>query len=544
MTSNVLAAYKNYFGFEARFVDESWTPKSVCAACFTKLTEFNKGKPRFFTFGKPVEWRSPVDHDTDCYFCLTKLQGGKYAKAVYPDVQSVTKTVPHCSQYPKPQPPIPTTTSFELVEASTSECSIVSNTGPKLMKQSRLNDICRDLNLSKDQSQLLASRLQEDKFLDPSTRVTYYRTRSKPFEQYFSTAEDFCYCNDVNALFTAFGENHNPGEWRLFIDGNKYSVKAVLLHKGNKKPSIPVGHSTNVKETYQTMKKLFALIDYNSYKWKICCDLKVVALVTGLQGGYTKYSCFLCLWDSRADELHFTQREWPRRETSHLKKHNIVEVPLVSKEDVIIPPLHVKLGLMKNFVKALAKDPDNKGLKYLRTKFPKLSTDKIKAGIFDGPQIRTLLKDPELLKQFNNSEKDAWNAFAAVIHGFLGNKREPNARELVDHMLHKFQLIGRFYLNILYTQNLTLNLFSLGARMSLKMHFLYSHFDAFPINLGAESDEQGERFHKDIAAMEKRYEGFWDQRMMGDYCWMQIREDNTQHKRKISREKSFFMPSM
>ncbi|KAJ8703707.1 hypothetical protein PYW08_016961 [Mythimna loreyi] len=33
-----------------------------------------------------------------------------------------------------------------------------------------------------------------------------------------------------------------------------------------------------------------------------------------------------------------------------------------------------------------------------------------------------------------------------------------------------------------------------GCKMSLKVHFLHSHIDYFPENLGAYSEEQGERF--------------------------------------------------
>jgi len=36
---------------------------------------------------------------------------------------------------------------------------------------------------------------------------------------------------------------------------------------------------------------------------------------------------------------------------------------------------------------------------------------------------------------------------------------------------------------------------------------LESHLDFFPENLGKVSDEHGERFHQDILAMEKRYQG-------------------------------------
>jgi len=39
--------------------------------------------------------------------------------------------------------------------------------------------------------------------------------------------------------------------------------------------------------------------------------------------------------------------------------------------------------------------------------------------------------------------------------------------------------------------------------MSLKVHFLDSHLDFIPENLGAVSDEQADQFHQD---MEKRYQ--------------------------------------
>ena len=58
----------------------------------------------------------------------------------------------------------------------------------------------------------------------------------------------------------------------------------------------------------------------------------------------------------------------------------------------------------------------------------------------------------------------------------------------------------------------------LGCRMSVKMHFLDSHLDYFPENLGAYSEEQGERFHQDICVMECRYQGRWYVNMMADYC--------------------------
>ena len=46
-----------------------------------------------------------------------------------------------------------------------------------------------------------------------------------------------------------------------------------------------------------------------------------------------------------------------------------------------------------------------------------------------------------------------------------------------------------------------------------------SHLDWFPANLGAVSDEQGERFHQDTSLMEKRTQGKWNAVMLTEYCW-------------------------
>ena len=61
--------------------------------------------------------------------------------------------------------------------------------------------------------------------------------------------------------------------------------------------------------------------------------------------------------------------------------------------------------------------------------------------------------------------------------------------------------------------------------MPLKLHFLHSHIDFFPENLGAVSDGQGERFHQDIHTTENRCQGFWNESIMADHCWMLYRDN-------------------
>jgi hypothetical protein len=39
----------------------------------------------------------------------------------------------------------------------------------------------------------------------------------------------------------------------------------------------------------------------------------MIALLLGLQQGFTKYCCFIFEWDSRARSLHYSRKNWPAR---------------------------------------------------------------------------------------------------------------------------------------------------------------------------------------------------------------------------------------
>jgi hypothetical protein len=55
-------------------------------------------------------------------------------------------------------------------------------------------------------------------------------------------------------------------------------------------------------------------------------------------------------------------------------------------------PLHIKLGLIKLFTKAIHEEGE--GFDYLRKKLPRVSQAKIKGVIFVDPQVKQLLEDP------------------------------------------------------------------------------------------------------------------------------------------------------
>ena len=82
--------------------------------------------------------------------------------------------------------------------------------------------------------------------------MTTFRTRNQEFEQFFKSVGYFIYCKDVDGPMDAMRMRHGPEQWRLFIDASKTSLKAVLLHNGNKLPSIPVACAPSTKKRMQT----------------------------------------------------------------------------------------------------------------------------------------------------------------------------------------------------------------------------------------------------------------------------------------------------
>ena len=146
---------------------------------------------------------------------------------------------------------------------------------------------------------------------------------------------------------------------------------------------------------------------------------------------------------------------------------------------------------MKQFLKAL--DSDGECFQHIVYAFPKLSLDRIKAGVFDGPlyrctlvQIRTLVRDEEFVNKINDKERAACLSFVSVTQNFLSNRKADNYHVLITTMLLAYR--------------------DLECKMSIKLHFLHSHLDEFPSSPGAVSDEQGERFHQDLMAMEHCYQ--------------------------------------
>ena len=150
--------------------------------------------------------------------------------------------------------------------------------------------------------------------------------------------------------------------------------------------------------------------------------------------------------------------------------------------------------------------------------FSRLSIEKLKAGVFDGPNIRKLIKNENFTSNMTTLELNAWNSFLGVIQNFLKSHWSHDYLNFIESMLNSYG--------------------DIGTNMSIKIHFLHSHLDRFPGNCGAYSDEQGKHFHQDIMVID-RYQGLWNQRMIADDYWNVKRDTDGHNHSRNSRKRKF-----
>jgi hypothetical protein len=148
----------------------------------------------------------------------------------------------------------------------------------------------------------------------------------------------------------------------------------------------------------------------------------------------------MCEWDSRARSQHWEQKHWTPKIFLEPGSKNILRKSLVDPKKILLPPLQIKLGIMKQFVKALP--TTGNGFKYLWKKFPHLSEVKLKEGVFIGPDIRKLMFNEDFLFTMTEVERKAWIAFKSVVTKFLGNNKDPAYVTIVANMLLKFKVLG------------------------------------------------------------------------------------------------------
>ncbi|GBO32180.1 hypothetical protein AVEN_207917-1 [Araneus ventricosus] len=219
----------------------------------------------------------------------------------YPNIPSAVRPVPHNESFPIPVPPKTYTLQPKMdledfepqpgPSTSTDDDeeypAVLIHRQPHLVTQPELIDVFWDLELPKSESQLLGSRLQQWNLRKGRKNLILQDKTVNP-EITFSEDEGLVFYLNSNELMIELKMPCDPHKWRLLIDSSKTSLKVVLLANGNDLPSVLVAYSVDMKETCENISRILDKICYHDYNWKPCSDLKVVALLTGLQTDYTK----------------------------------------------------------------------------------------------------------------------------------------------------------------------------------------------------------------------------------------------------------------
>lgn len=207
---SLASAYKERFKCEVKDRNKNWSPSTSCVNCSRRLID--KTKP--IKFASAMIWKVPENHPTDCFFCNTLIPAGankKKATAVlYANVKSVKKPTieSQIGEVESSSENEPEDSSHMSVESSAEAFSDASDIIPTTSEESPthlsddlqseispsiqsshdqyqpgkyyeeqilpppskriqqltqpvLNDLVRDLNLTKYHSELITSRFQD-----------------------------------------------------------------------------------------------------------------------------------------------------------------------------------------------------------------------------------------------------------------------------------------------------------------------------------------------------------------------------------------------
>lgn len=389
-----------------------------------------------------------------------------------------------------------------------------------------MNKLIADLDLTVVQGERFVRALKKRKLTAKEVTAVAAKHRTSTYKKEFKVLDQSedgkktVIMIDVRAYLNRHGLSEDPNDYLLFIDGasvgnsGKHLVACLLPQRASpdaaKLPVIPLLYSTSMTERYSDISKVLKLIKYSEFNWKIVCDFKLVQVIMGLKQGYCSFPCIFCFWNSRTNSIDESLRfDWISRESFLVNPSNSqIAKPLVPVDRIVMPSLHVKLGVFQHFVKFLSQRRGSSGqvvsgnpaaISYLSKLFPHKTLAKIRDGCFNGSEIDKIVRrESEFATHLNKRKKACFVAIVKLIKNFFGNEKASNYKVLVNNLRTAFV--------------------NLDVTMSTKLHYLFAHLDKFPPNLGLASEQSGERFHKELKSLKTRYQN----NLIGalaDFCW-------------------------
>jgi len=181
ITAIMKKAYNLYFGCKIGDQYKSRAPHICCRKYATNLSQWLNDKRPAMPFALPAVWTEPSNNATDCYSCMVPPVSGGFRKKkkstmVYPNIPSAVRPFPHDEGVSVPEPSKEFTIDSDIEDESESTSGSPeppastephvshgrsSAPQPHILTQDELNDLVRDLELSKSKAELLGSRLTQ-----------------------------------------------------------------------------------------------------------------------------------------------------------------------------------------------------------------------------------------------------------------------------------------------------------------------------------------------------------------------------------------------
>ena len=188
ITGKVGKSYLRYFGVKIGFRVNRGHPPWFAKVAKSSLY-VGKMAQQTLKFGVPMIRREPTNCINDCYFCMVKTVGFNAENKhliKYPKIRSAIHPVTHSLKVPTQSTSFTSENMDQHMEFDVhlpfdNQTKTILEPSPSLStsNQAELNDLARNLGLSKVNSELLASRLKEKNALAPGINITFFRTREQ-----------------------------------------------------------------------------------------------------------------------------------------------------------------------------------------------------------------------------------------------------------------------------------------------------------------------------------------------------------------------------
>lgn len=274
--------YRECFGINITVHERS--PEIICSSCMRNLYR------KSFSYNTPTRWSESSVHPDDCYFCNTNVYRKRHYERKRMEYAVSTSVTLPCTEIRPPfvLPPfvLPPDEDEEMnvdidddqaanndeeagndeddddddewieewtleddeddddewIEEWTLEddeddesrdpsfqCPTTKKQKAKHVTGQQLRDLVKGLELGKEKSEFLAAFLNTVGVLGDHCYANQMRKRSDGYKKYYKEEEGFTYCCNINGMLVdQYKVQHDPKDWRLFIDGSVKSLKVIL----------------------------------------------------------------------------------------------------------------------------------------------------------------------------------------------------------------------------------------------------------------------------------------------------------------------------